>query len=611
MLAAARAELLVLRKWPAAWGLLLVTPAVTLVTYYVVGFVFYLTATPAQYAQLGTPAQNLPSLLPGQFVIVSLTQFSFSAVAPFVVLGAVMAGGDWERGTVGTALLAGPGRIRTGAGQALALALALAASVLATFVFSVAASVAIRAVEAKSVTPFAGAMPATWVIARGLGVGILVALAYGALGLALGTVCRSAAGAIAAALLWAVIIEPNLLELGQQAGGTLLKLADFLPGTSAETVTGLFGSPGGGASSQMYLPVRPAVAAWALAGYTVAFLGLFFVLLCRRDVLTGRARLRRLRRRPAGRPAGSAADAGPAAGPAGGVLAALRAELLVMRKRPAAWALVLILPVDMLAAGYLTYYVYYRTAATGLTLGVNAPQVLSAMLPGQYLTAALATFGTYSGVYGPAVFCLLGALIAGRDWGQGTIKTALLQGPGRLQTRIGQDLAVMIAAVAGVALTFLLAAVVSAAVATGLGGSAPSQASNFPVPAHVAVTVAGALVVGLACTAIGLALGTVLRSATKAAAAVLLWVVVIQPNLDQVSTQLHGAALKLYEILPDASINTLVNLYNTTITPVPGTDILPPSGVRIAPVLAFVILGLYLAVFLAIPALITVRRNIT
>jgi hypothetical protein len=40
-------------------------------------------------------------------------------------------------------------------------------------------------------------------------------------------------------------------------------------------------------------------------------------------------------------------------------------------------------------------------------------------------------------------------------------------------------------------------------------------------------------------------------------------------------------------------------------------DILPPSGVRIAPVLAFVILGLYLAVFLAIPALITVRRNIT
>jgi ABC-2 type transport system permease protein len=205
VLAAARAELLVLRKWPAAWGLLLVTPAVTLVTYYVVGFVFYLTATPAQYAQPGTPAQNLPSLLPGQFVIVALTQFSFSAVAPFVVLGAVMAGGDWERGTVGTALLAGPGRIRTGAGQALALA--LAASVLATFVFSAAASVAIRAVEAKSVTPLAGAMPATWVIAWGLGVGILVALAYGALGLALGTVCRSAAGAIAAALLWALIIE--------------------------------------------------------------------------------------------------------------------------------------------------------------------------------------------------------------------------------------------------------------------------------------------------------------------------------------------------------------------------------------------------------------------
>ena len=34
MLAAARAELLVLRKWPAAWGLLLVMPALALLVYY-------------------------------------------------------------------------------------------------------------------------------------------------------------------------------------------------------------------------------------------------------------------------------------------------------------------------------------------------------------------------------------------------------------------------------------------------------------------------------------------------------------------------------------------------------------------------------------------------
>jgi ABC-2 type transport system permease protein len=628
VLAAARAELLVLRKWPAAWGLMLVAPALTLVTYYVVTFVDYLTVTPAQYAQLGSPSQMLPAMLPSQFVIAATEQFSFSAVAPFVVLGAVMAGGDWGRGTIGTSLVSGPGRVRTGAGQALALAVALASSVVATFAVSGAASLVVRALEAHAVNPVDAAMPAAWVIVRGLGVAMLIALAYGSLGLALGTVCRSAAGAIGAALLWTVLIEPNLADLGQQAGGMLKAISNVFPVTSADTLTSLFGSPGGGAASQMYLPIGPTVAAWTLAGYTVGFLGLTLVLLYRRDVLTGRTSRRRraTTARPALAAAGPAplappADAAqlaplappadPAPGRASGALASLRAELLVMRNRPTVWALVLILPVDMLIGSYLTDYVYYRTAATGLTVGVNGPQVLSAMLPGQYLTSALSGFGIYSEVYGSAVFVLLGALIAGSDWGRGTIKTALLAGPDRLQTRIGQDLAVMLAAAAGVALTFLLAAGVSAATAAALARSAPSLASRFPVFTQVAASVGGALILALACTAIGLALGVVLRSATKAAAAVLLWAVVIQPNLNQVSTQLHGVPLRLYDILPDASINTVVNLYNSTIAGVPGTSISPPSGVEVAPALAFATLGLYLVVCLAIPALITARRSIT
>ena len=199
------------------------------------------------------------------------------------------------------------------------------------------------------------------------------------------------------------------------------------------------------------------------------------------------------------------------------------------------------------------------------------------MLPRQYLTGALSGFSSNSGFYGPTVFFLLGAVIAGTDWGRGTIRTALVQGPGRLQARIGQDLAVLTAAAVSVVLTFLLAAAASAVAATGLAGSAPPQAGSFPVPAHLAAAVAGALVLALACTAIGLALGTVLRSATKAAGAVLLWAVVIVPNLDNVGTQLHGAPLRLYEVLPDASINAVVNLFNTTVTPVPGTQILPPG----------------------------------
>jgi ABC-2 type transport system permease protein len=614
VLAAMRAELLVLRKWPAAWALLLVMPAATLLPYYVVSYVFYLTVTPAEYALQGTPAQILPALLPSQFVIVALTQLPYTTAA-FVVLGAAMAGGDWGRGTIGTSLLAGPGRVRTGAGQALALAMAVTASVVATFVVSGAASLLIRTLEAHAVNPVDGAMPAAWVIARGLGAGLLVALAYGMMGLALGTVCRSAAGAIAAALAWTVLIEPNVMNLGQQAGGLALKVANFFPVNSAVTVASLFGSPGGGAASQMYLPVGPAAAAWTLAAYTAGFVTLTLFLLHRRDIAArpGRRHRRRSRRVRPAIPPRPAAGAVPVMARADGVLASLRAELLVMRHRPAVWALVAATPVSVLIGSYVTDYVYYRTAGTGLTAGVNGAQVLAAMLPRQYLTGALSGFSSYSGFYGPTVFFLLGALIAGTDWGRGTVRTALVQGPGRLQARIGQDLAVLTAAAVSVVLTFLLAAAASAVAAAGLAGSAPPQAGSFPVPAHLAGALAGALVLALACTAIGLALGTVLRSATKAAGAVLLWAVVIVPNLDNVGTQLHGVPLRLYEVLPDASMNAVVNLYNTTVTPVPGTQILPPSwdGAQVAPALAFAVLALYVLVFLAVPAVITARRSIT
>jgi ABC-2 type transport system permease protein len=626
VLAAMRAELLVLRKRPAAWGLLLVVPAVTVLPYYVVSFVVYLTDVPAEYAQQGSPGMILPSLLPSQFVIVALTLLPLTT-APFVVLGAVMAGGDWERGTIGTSLLAGPGRVRAAAGQAAALAVAVAGSIVVTFAACAAVSVLIRAVVARTVNPVDGAMPPAWVLARGLGVGLLVALAYGSLGLLLGTVCRSAVGGIAAALVWTVLLEPNLYALGLDTGSrTLHMIADLFPEASALTLTGLFGSPGSlGAASSVYLPVRAAVAAWALAGYTAVFLGLTLVLWHRRDVLTGRAARSRLRSAPAVGPAAPArpADPVPAAGTgpaaaatraslarASGMLASFRAELLVMRHRPAVWALILAMPANVLIGSYLTSYVSYLTAGAGASssvTGVTAVQVLPYLLPGQYLADVLSGFAISNGVYGPAVFFLLGALVAGTDWGRRTIATALLAGPRRVQARIGQDLAVLLAAAAGVIATFGLAAAATAALAAGLGSAAPLE-TVFPPAAQIATTVAGTLTVALACTAIGLALGTIARSATKAAGVVLLWAVIIQPNLLNISTQLHGAWLRIYEILPIAGINTIASLYNNaTITPISGR----PYGAQVSPAMAFMTLGLYAAASLAIAALITSRRDIT
>ena len=292
---------------------------------------------------------------------------------------------------------------------------------------------------------------------------------------------------------------------------------------------------------------------------------------------------------------------------ADGVLASLRAELLVMSKRPAVWALVLIAPADMLLNSYFTAYVDYATANTG-TIGVSAPQALSTMMPDQFLTAALNgafSLDNANNVYGAVVFMLLGALIGGSDWGRGTIKTALLQGPTRLRTYAGQALAVAIAVAASVALTFALAAAASAAVALRLAGSPDPAGSQFPVFGHQAAALAAALVMCLAYAAVGLTLGVWLRSATAGVAAVLLWAVVIQPSIEGFATLLHGAVLRVYDILPDAATNTVVNLAGS-----PNLYGTSYSGAQIAPALAFLTFGLYAAAFVTIPALITRRRDI-
>jgi len=600
MLASMRAELLVLRKWPAAWGLMLLTPVLVFMTDYVAQYIIYLTLTPAQYSTLETPAQGIASLLPSQFNIIAVSQFELSGTVPFIVLGAAMAGGDWRRGTIMPTLLQGPGRVRAFAGQALALAVAATASVLATFAVSAAASIVIRLLESKSVNPYAAAMQPNLVIARSIGAALLVALTYGMLGLFLGTVCRSAAGAIAIALVWTLLIESTLYDLALDLPRGLLRtISDLTPGACTITVTGLFGTPGGGASSQNYLPVRPAEAFWTLVAYLAASLAGTMFLWWRRDAITERSWRFRIRRRHASRPRRRQWW------PQTTIGGSLRGELLVMSKRPAVWALVLVLPVDMLINGYLSGWLLYATANSGVSLDVNAPALLATLMPGQYLATALNGFGQYNGLYGAAVLMLIGALIGGSDWGQHTVRTALLQGPGRLRTWAGQALAIGVAVAVSIALTFILAAAASAIAALHLAGAALPASTHFPTFGHVAAALAAAVVLGVAYAAAGLTLGIWLRSASAAIGAVLVWAVVVEPSIEYISLQLHGVLLRIYDILPDAGTNTLVNLDGMTSVAYGSY-----AQAQVTPALAFLTLGLYAAAFLAIPALITRRRDV-
>jgi len=602
VLASLRAELLVLRNSRVAWALVLTVPMLTLVTTYVFGFVDYLGLTPAMYAQFGTPAQNLRGLLPSQFAIQAVSELFFTA--PFIVLGAVIAGGDWGRGTIKTSLLQGPSRARTFAGQAVAIMVACAVSVVLSFALAAVASVLIRWYVGSAADGAVGAFPAMGVVGRAVAAGLLVGIAYGALGIALGTLCRSAAGGVAAALLWYALVDGFLYELSINAGGLFQHVYNAFPAASVVTLTSMFGSPGGGASSATYQPVPPLVATLILLGYALAFLGLAFLRLRRRDVAAASGTwFARRRHLPTG-PQASRPPADVDEDRGAGVLASWRAELLVMSKWPAMWAFVLALPVFTLLSSYAAQYVLYLHAGAGAISLATPSQVLPTILPGQFVPAVLNSIGYDPVLAGTAAFFLIGALAAGSNWADGTIKTALLQGPTRVRTSVGQALAVAVALAVSVVLTFAVSGLFSLVVAVTQAG----PASLVPSPPVTMGRLAGgfgiAVVVSLAWGAAGWTAGTLLKSATGAFAAILLWTTVVQLQLDQFAMELSGPLRAIYDVLPDASTNTVTNLFGAA------NPQYAPTFAEVAPLLAFAVLALYALACFVLPVVVTRRRDL-
>lgn len=603
MFASWRAELLVLRKSRVAWVLVALPPLSVLITTYGFGFLYYDLLTPAQYEQFGTPSQMLSLLLPDQFLIETVD--ALWQTAPFILLGAVIAGSDWGRGTVKTALLQGPSRTRTFAGQVLGVMTASAVSVLACFALAGIASPAIElAVGHAAVfasTP--GPSPAT--AGEAIGAGLLIGLAYTTLGIALGTLCRSAAAGVAAALVWYVLVEQLLYDLSTDTGGWFARVYDAFPGASKTTLTAMFGSPGGGADSATYQPVSPSAAAAILVGYTLLWLAVALALMRRRDVTraSGRRVLRGTHplRRPTGGPLPTAAPPGVAIP---GVRASLRAELAVMARWPAMWAFVLVYPTETLLWSYVSQYLLYLRAGRGAIVAASRDQVLPAILPGQLVPAVLNGFWTGPALPGTAACFLIGALAAGSSWASGTIKTAVLQAPGRARTIIGQALGVSLAVLVSVVLTFLLAGLVSVVLALALTGTLSPAAGPVPAAHRLAAAVGLAAIVGLAWGVAGWTVATVLRSTAAAFAVILLFSTLVEAQLDQLSTELSGALRTVYELLPDASSNTLSFMFGQVDN---GYQI---GFAGLAPALAAGVLLAYALAGFALTIVLTIRRNL-
>jgi ABC-type transport system involved in multi-copper enzyme maturation permease subunit len=197
-----------------------------------------------------------------------------------LTLGALLAGSEYGWGTLKTLLVQGPRRLTVLTGQLLALLLVLAGTVVATFLVTALGSWAIAAGESAAVD-----WPTLGELVRGIGGGLLIAGAWGAMGMFLGTALRGTALPIGLGLVWILAIESLVVNVA----APLLHLFDVgqavLPGVNAGSLVAALAGP----DAVLRTPGVAAIvdgtqAAWALTGFLVLFAALTGLLLVRRDV---------------------------------------------------------------------------------------------------------------------------------------------------------------------------------------------------------------------------------------------------------------------------------------------------------------------------------------
>lgn len=266
--------------------------------------------------------------------------------------------------------------------------------------------------------------------------------------------------------------------------------------------------------------------------------------------------------------------------------------------------MLLLLPATaLLLSNYITQYLFYRTAGTGVVDdGSSTLQMLYTMSPSQAATLVTTSYGGYAAL--PAL--ILGALVAGNDWGNGYLKTTLSQGPGRAATAAGQASAVLTAAAVSVLACYLTATAASMIIARLAGEELPEAAASLPLPAVTVEGVAIALLISAVYAAAGLCLGTAFRSAGGAVAAALIWVVGIQVLFSAAASQLGGAYAAVNDALPHTSAAAL----SSALGPVIGSATSFDAPVIADPGTKALILATYLIVFLLLNAATLARREI-
>jgi|Tabmets5t2r1_1033131.scaffolds.fasta_scaffold00331_2 ABC-2 type transport system permease protein len=276
----------------------------------------------------------------------------------------------------------------------------------------------------------------------------------------------------------------------------------------------------------------------------------------------------------------------------------MSAELLLIRKRRSTWILLGLWIALAMFFSYLLPYVEYRNGDIG---GGPGQTPLEELLPDRLAGHLSGGFPFFGGVFA----LMLGVLTFGSEYGWGTLRTVLVQRPGRLRVFTAKLLALAAALVPFVLAVFALGTVASYAIAWGEGAEARSP----PLWDLMRALAAGWLILAV-WAAFGVALGVLSRGTALAIGVGILYALVIEGLISAFADQITLLD-PLVQLFLRANAYSLVDGLGASTsgaaTDGPGAF----SGPYVSGTQALIVLIGYIASLLVLSGLLLRRRDVT
>jgi len=276
-----------------------------------------------------------------------------------------------------------------------------------------------------------------------------------------------------------------------------------------------------------------------------------------------------------------------------------RAEMLKLVRWPAMWILGAVLLGLAQVFGYVIPYVAFRSGGgSGFAAGETPAQLLADLLPGRIVPNILGGFPMFAG----AIAVIIGALVAGSEYGWGTLKTILTQRPRRLSVLGGKLLAISTITLALVLVVFALGAVSSWVIATTQG-----EQADWPSVLDLVRGVGAGWLILVTWSLFGGLLGTLFRSTSLAVGLGLVWALVVE-NLIRGFAGLVGFIDAFQKGLPGVNAGSLVASLGAATVDQPGGT--PGVTAVVSGAQAVAVLAVYVVALVGIAAFALRRQDV-